>query len=367
MSSTDSFQLSDIDDEDNGESSKEKDQHITQASPRIKCSNCSKTYKFQGGLTRHIKAKHPELLPALTDFLSKDELENLISKTKMQLVNDRCYPPVIKERFKEDAQFDINFEILLKELQKIFGKLRVSGKVENFKTDFRTQIVDYAEKFFEVDYHIAGIFSTTLGDVLYHYHKTKDEGDSPVMRPVKPITEEEHDGLQNLAGYVIHQLLKKSNGKKGNKLVAPLLISFKTDDLTDQRYIQMQSRGGLTAVKAECQQIFFKTEEIFRRESAKEIRKISAVKIRDIVLKDPAVISKFQSLVQLSGCIASSETEAFVLESMVELFIRLRTHSLSRDYIQNYKLKVKSLKSNKHGLRKSIKKAMNKPTELHEL
>ena len=184
---------------------------------------------------------------------------------------------------------------------------------------------------------------------------------------MKPISAEEYDGLQNLAGFIIHQLLKKSNGKRGNKLIAPLLISFKTDDLTDQPYIKMQNRGGLTAVKAECQEIFFKAEEIFRKESATKIRKISAMKIRDVALRDPVIISKFQSLVKLSGCSASSEVEAFVLESMVELYTRLRTHSLSRDYIQNYKQQIKSLKSNKHGLRKSIKKAMNKPTEIHEL
>ena len=128
----------------------------------------------------------------------------------------------------------------------------------------------------------------------------------------------------------------------------------------------MQTRGGLKAAKTECQHIFFRAEELFRKESSKEIRKISVEAIRDAVVKDEVINSKFQSLVKVSGASASSETKIFLLESMIEVFIRLRTHSLSRDYIQKYKIEVKSLKSNKHGLRKSIKKAMNKPREEHE-
>ena len=139
-----------------------------------------------------------------------------------------------------------------------------------------------------------------------------------------------------------------------------------TDNIDDQPYIKMQTRGGLKAVKTECQQIFFKAEEIFRKESAKGIRKISVEAIRDVAIKNGVINSNFQSLVQLSGLYASSETKMFLLESMIEVYIRLRTHSLSRDYIQKYKLQVKSLKSSKKGLRKSIKKAMNKPTEEHE-
>ena len=86
----------------------------------------------------------------------------------------------------------------------------------------------------EVEFHIAGIIITRLCDVLYHYYKTKDEKDSQVSKLVKAITQEEYDGLQNLSGYVVHQLLKKSKGKSGNKLVAPLLISFITDNIDNQ-------------------------------------------------------------------------------------------------------------------------------------
>lgn len=332
-----------------------------QTSSQINCEKCPKTYKFKSGLTRHIIAKHPEMLPPPTVHLSEEELENLLKEARKQIVENKCFPESIKSHFKEDKEFVIETKLLLKDLKKIYGKLCDSGKVEKFYATFRTTIVDYATNFFKVEYHIAGIMSTKLCDVLYQYYKTKKENDSPaVIRPVKVITQEEYDGLQNLSGYVIHQLLEKSNGKRGNKLIAPLLISFLTDNIDDQPYIKMQTRSGLKAAKTECQHIFFRAEELFRKESSKEtIRKISVESIRDVVVKDEIINSKFQSLVKLSGASASSETKMFLLESMIEVYIRLRTHSLSRDYIQKYKLQVKSLKGRKHGLRKSIKKAMN--------
>ena len=100
----------------------------TQVIPHFNCLSCAKAYELQSGLTRHMKAEHPELLLFPMDFLSNDELESLIAKTKMQLVNNKCYPPAIKEHFKEDFQFKVNFEVLLKELQKIYGKLCANGK-----------------------------------------------------------------------------------------------------------------------------------------------------------------------------------------------------------------------------------------------
>ena len=77
------------------------------------------------------------------------------------------------------------------------------------------------------------------------------------------------------------------------------------------------------------------------------MRKISVEAIRDVALKDAVINSKFHALIKLSGINSSSETKMFLLGSMIQMFMRLRTHSLSRDYIQKYKLQVKSLKRSK--------------------
>ena len=360
-----SFQLSDIEDEESAEDSRTKVAKQSDT-PRISCENCPKTYKFPSGLARHMKAIHPEMLPVAATVLTEDELDKIIKETKFQIFSNKCFPPSIKIHFEESEDFQIEKELLLADLRRIYGKLVASGKVERFYAEFRTTIVDNATNYFNVEYHIAGIMSTNLCDFLHHHYKTKKEESSGPCNPVKVITQEEYHGLQNLSGYVIHQLLKKANGKRGNKLIVPLLISFLTDNIDDQPYIKMQTRGGLKAVKIECQQIFFRCEELFRQGSSKEIRKISVEAICDVALKDDIINSKFQALIKLSGINSSSEMKSFLLESMIGVFMRLRTHSLSRDYVQKYKLQVKSLKSNKHGLRKSIKKAMNKPTEEHD-
>ena len=93
-----------------------------------------------------------------------------------------------------------------------------------------------------------------------------------------------------------------------NQALITILENFKEENHDSQKLIKIQSRGGLTAVKKELQEIFIHTEIKFRAETTTNhnLRKIDLDGITDILLKDCEIISLYNAAVESSG-ITNSE------------------------------------------------------------
>ena len=73
-----------------------------------------------------------------------------------------------------------------------------------------------------------------------------------------PISEKEMSGLQYLAGYVVKKLLKRAKNSRKyksteNQVIIAVLSNAITTDISNQKLIETQNRGGLTGVLEEFQ------------------------------------------------------------------------------------------------------------------
>ena len=78
-----------------------------------------------------------------------DTLKIWVLQTRIKLASNPCYPPNVREQFSERSELAIDFEKLLDQIQPLYNKLQMSSNVEKYYANFRVNIVDKAEEFFD--------------------------------------------------------------------------------------------------------------------------------------------------------------------------------------------------------------------------
>ena len=177
---------------------------------------------------------------------------------------------------------------------------------------------------------------------------------------IKAITEVLKDGIQYLAGYVIQKLIKNAKKLKSTYGLLDVLEHMVTDT-SMQKLIQIQSRGGLTAAILEANQIFFKAEEIFRAHTTTGLQQVKINNMIEELFQDVDLISIFNTIMESAGKSHTIDVDIKnnVLITMLKLYLRVRTFSLSPDIIARHRQELKVKKANK-GIRKTLKEYTNK-------
>ena len=105
-------------------------------------------------------------------------------------------------------------------------------------------------------------------------------------------------------------------------------------DVSEQKLIACQTRGGLTGVNVECQKIFIIAEQIFRvYTSAQDLNIIENEKITISLLDNIKVISHLNSFVDCnSSDKLNEEVKLNVLEQTLKLYIRVHSFSHAKDF-----------------------------------
>ena len=220
-------------------------------------------------------------------------------------------------------------------------------------------VVLKSDRFFpSLEYKIRGVLTTKLQDVIFNTIRGREKS-KELPEPDK-ISAHEYDGLQNLAGFLVKNLLKKNKSKKKeyNRIAVQVLSSTIVDTYEDQPLIKLQSRGGLTAVNKEVQNLVIIAEERFRASTTnfKSSRKIDIEHIIYNLLRNTKVKSHLNNIIEFSGVSEiGSDVPERLLSDIFRLFLKVRSHSLSRDIIERYRQKMKNDRITK-GLRKSLKK-----------
>eukprot|EP00794_Sanderia_malayensis_P001919 gene1919-2176_t len=282
-------------------------------------NGCGKQYKTKSGLERHKKAKHstpvsqvqankPFYLAVLKTFVR--DAVSIIS-------NDECYPNNIRSLFQQFSFTDQN-DALLKTLVKLYDSLCNNSDAEKFYSSYYASVVVNAEFYFPpLTRPACTILATTLGDkVLAHYSKP----DEKQVSSVKPITCKEMDGLQYLAGYVLHA---------------------------------MSRIHGLWEVKPEWVHIFKQVEEEFRKETDICNTNINLAHIVTNLLGNVAIVSMYNTVLENVTHNLSKEKCFCLLEKMIALYLRVRSFSYSKD--KTYELNKKRSKGLHSGLKNTSK------------
>ena len=196
------------------------------------------------------------------------------------------------------------------------------------------------------------LLATRLADKLLANFKKPSKVQNA---PSKPITEREIDALQYLSGYVIHALVRKmykctNYRSTESQNLLTLLYAAKSDNVSAQRLVASQTRGGLWSVTNECLQVFKLVEEEFRKiTSGGHVTKIDGKKISESLVQRVDIVSSLETMVDGYTNSISMETRVCLLEKMVQLYLRVGTFSYAKD-------KTRSQAAKKKALRKDIKK-----------
>ena len=311
---------------------------------------------------KHTESKHQQN-GAETQLRTKLEVEiifKLLMEAQKDISKDECYSTLIRSTV-ENYIFVDKTELLTNEIQKLYSSLCSNSDAEKFYSQFYQLIVMDAKKYFNsLDFPMCTLLATRLGDkILAHYSRPAE-----YKIVIKPVTERDMQALQYLSGYVIHSLVRKihkfTNWRSTNAQdLLTLLYAAKSDDVSSQKLISCQTRGGLWAVTAECLQVFKIVEEEFRKEtSAVHVTKIDSSKISEALLQRIDMVSAYHSMTHGFTTTISKETRFCLLDKIIKLFLRVRAFSYVKD-----KTKLQACKNK--ALRKDIKKRSENNAETH--
>jgi hypothetical protein len=171
------------------------------------------------------------------------------------------------------------------------------------------------------------------------------------------LSDKEIAGLQYVGGYVLHKLHNKH--AKGlspeSEQSTSILKAGKADqnDIGNQKLTSCLNRGGLWAISKNAQSIFERTEHYFRVATAKpNLKSIDFSSIASQSVHDIEVVSAFTAMLSNSELKIESNVGKDVLDSIVQLYVRVRSFSFAKDIIQKHKMKMKKLKGK--ALRKDL-------------
>ena len=122
-------------------------------------------------------------------------------------------------------------------------------------------------------------------------------------------------------------------------------------------FISSRSRGGLVNPSDDLVGILENTEYIFRRhisESKMALRNIPIDSLCNKALELPMVKSLWENVVISSGVNSASSTQKLCLDNFIKLFLKVRSFSYARDYLNKHKIKER--KTKQKALRKDLKR-----------
>ncbi|CAB3981386.1 PREDICTED: uncharacterized protein LOC105845497 [Paramuricea clavata] len=271
---------------------------------KYSCAICHKKYKTKTWLVKHTESKHQQN-GAETQLRTKLEVEiifKLLMEAQKNISKDECYSTLIRSTV-ENYIFVDKTELLTNEIQKqLYSSLCSNSDAEKFYSQFYQLIVMDAKKKI---HKFTNWRSTNAQDLL------------------------------------------------------TLLYAAKSDDVSSQKLISCQTRGGLWAVTAECLQVFKIVEEEFRKKtSAVHVTKIDSSKISEALLQRIDMVSAYDSMTHGFTTTISKETRFCLLDKTIKLFLRVRAFSYVKD-----KTKLQACKNK--ALRKDIKKRSENNAETH--
>eukprot|EP00111_Clytia_hemisphaerica_P022086 TCONS_00064896-protein len=174
-----------------------------------------------------------------------------------------------------------------------------------------------------------------LCDILYTTCKREFELPETVEAEIE-LSNRELNGLHYIAGYVVRKLYKKyrfsqKGAVKDREKIATLLIACRGQMTENSALIDALTRGGLWYVKTDIQVILQNVELHFRHFRNKNRTLKNAINcIVATMLNDVEITDLFQNIVVDAAVTVENEFQKLTLQSIIELFLRVRVHSYAK-------------------------------------
>lgn len=344
----------------------------TEEDRKVKCSFCEKICASQRGLNRHLQCKHPDTVEAkpaksIEQIMHPLAFKKILSQSVSKLSGEECYPDEISEQFKQFNNSNDVMRLVYELIKDVV--LKFKGDAEKFYPDFCYLFRD-GNVISTLDHHCNVLLGFELANnVLAYLTNSKIVDDSLVFQfdrnaPQLNLKAKDKEIVTYLSGYVVATLYKRLRFSKKEKGVyhqqcLSLLRACKyaegsETDTSHHRLITTKDRGGLWKVKADVVTIFTFAESYFLTVTKDFVIKIDAQYIVSQLLENMFILAYFNGVRKSSEEVVKKEIGLNLLEDMLTLYIRLRSHSYAKDKQQTHKITKDKTKS--RSLRTEIKK-----------
>lgn len=340
------------------------------------CQECNKHFKSKGGLKTHTTRKHPERASQETvsqKHLTPD-MTKLIDKSLQRVLESSYCPDTIKFELELFFSDDANLSSKNSIITELAIRHELKSTEKSYSELYKNIVLQKSAYFPELSSHSATYLCTKVVDEIISRfistHSTEDTNTEVAVGMDIDIdfSEIQMAGLQYLAGYCIHNLYKKTHACKNRESpelqkTLALLMACKCENeaISNQRLIAAISRGGLWGTVTEIVEILKIAEvEFLRRTHNKKLRNIPFDEIVLFLISHEEVKSYFSLIVEKAEVIIGDETDErtiATLRSILELYLKVRSHSYARNVVNTVKAKQKIRTK---GLRKDIKKSVQK-------
>ena len=176
------------------------------------------------------------------------------------------------------------------------------------------------------------------------------------IKEPKSLSEKEKKSLQYLSGFVLHKLYSKflfSNKCRTHQQNISILQACRVENDETQTLCNARDRGGLWKVNKKSEQVFLRSELLFRARTTSFTSAIACENLVEEILKDSSVLSSYHDIFLCANVEVSKEFGLDLLEQMMTMYFRVRTFSFAKDIREKHKISKRS--GEKRSLRTEIK------------
>ena len=205
------------------------EQIIPQTKETFSCPFCSKLCISKGGLTRHKRSKHRDLLPPeglptpsnpadkkiAEQILSPDTFKRLVQKSAVKLSVDECYPVDILSKFKIFIISPLSLQDVMPCYELIKPLiLKFNGDAEKFYPLFY-KLFEKNQPFIGLDYHCTLLLGFELANQILAELTNAEisiDGQSIIFdKSFAEMDERQKSIISYLSGYIVGTFYRRIN------------------------------------------------------------------------------------------------------------------------------------------------------------
>ena len=298
-----------------------------------------------------------------------------IDQTLKQLGADQCYPDETRNQINGlEASLTINqVSTLYQSVSEVI--LKFKGDAEKFYPDFAF-LFQNDKIFDELDHHCNVLIGFELANhvLAFLVNLKLMENDSIIdFQQTSAFSLKDVEVITYLSGYVVDTLYRRIRfSKQAKTMIDQHYLSILMDckfvegtetDTSHHRLINERDRGDLWRLKYDCINIFKSCESYSLSATKNFVSNIDCKHLVSKLLEDTFVLGCFGDMRRSAEEKVSKEVSLNLLEDMLTLYIRVRSHSYAKDKQQHHKI-AKSLNKSR-SLRTETKKNLSDLDKRH--
>ena len=287
------------------------------------------------------------------------QLKGIIEKAAHKLSQDECFSLLERDIF---ANFSITVEECLFILDKIIPIVKnFNGNDEKFLSNFFKLMLPKQQIFSRLPVLHSNLLCSEMASLcLKLLIQPKDADQQGKEERLFSLSEKELHGLQYLAGYCCRTIYCRLRRPHSWRSIATqqslaILMAAKCMEDDTQKLVNIRDRGALWRVNKKAQNIFMVCEQYFCTITSKSKTCIDSTLMVKQVMQDNIVQSNFKDICRSADIVVDKEVSKNLLECLVLLYVRVRTHSHAKSLKEKHKAAKQRTKQ--RSLRTGIKQS----------